>query len=53
MKNVIISRNGPNSLHEKWLANWIQKLGFDFAFYDEDSFRKIRARKANHFITWR
>ena len=39
MKNVIISRNGPNSLHEEWLINSDAKSwDLILLYYDEDSF---------------
>lgn len=50
MKNVIISRNGPNSLHEKWLANSDTKnWDLILLFYDEDSFRKNQGQEGKSF----
>ncbi len=43
MKNVIISRNGPNSLHEEWLTN-SKGNNWDLIllFYDEEAFKKLQ-----------
>ena len=42
MKNVIISRNGPDSLHDEWLKNSDSKnWDLILLFYEEQSFHRL------------
>ena len=50
MKNVVISRNGPDSLHEEWLTNSdIKNWDLILLFYDEDSFKRCQIREGKSF----
>ena len=51
MKNVIISRNGPNSLHEEWLINSDSKSwDLILLYYDEDSFRRTQSQEGKSYF---
>lgn len=50
MKNVVISRNGPDSLHEEWLTNFdIKNWDLILLFYDENSFKRCQIREGKSF----
>jgi len=50
MKNVVISRNGPDSLHEEWLTNSDTKnWDLILLFYDENSFKRCQIREGKSF----
>ena len=51
MKNVIISRNGPNSLHQEWLINSDSKSwDLILLYYDEDSFRRTQSQEGKSYF---
>ena len=51
MKNVIISRNGPNSLHKEWLKNSDTKnWDLILLFYDEDSYGRAQIQEGKSFF---
>ena len=51
MKNVIISRNGPTSLHKEWLKNSDTKnWDLILLFYDEDSYGRAQIQEGKSFF---
>jgi len=51
MKNIVISRNGPNSLHEEWLLNSdLKNWDLILLFYDEDSYKKVEDLKIRSYF---